>query len=144
MSQIQHPEESNSKPALPKLLGRAAVVVFVEAAAVGAFALYLLWGLLSGQAKLAAAELTLVVLFAAAAVWVWYIGVSLRLGSRWARSAAIFWQTCQLFLASQSFTGRGANVVIGVLLIASSIWVLGNLFNRSVIRDSKDDVESGR
>ena len=144
MSENSATKQPKSDKNLPSMLGRAAIVVFAEAVAVGAFALYLLWGLVSGQARLVAAELTLVVLFAAAAAWVWYIGVSLRQGKRWARSAAIFWQTCQLFLASQSFTGRGANWVIGVLLIASSIWVLGNLFSRAVLRDSKDEIDSGR
>jgi len=144
MTQNNHSEDIVPAGEVSKKLSRAAVVVFAESVALVAFSLYLLWGLISGQAKLAAAELTLVVLFAAAAAWVWYIGASLRRGRRWARSAAVFWQTCQLFLASQSFTGRGANWIIGVLLIATSIWVLGNVFSRSVLKDSKNEIESGR
>lgn len=141
----QPSSQPTGKPAgaLGAILARTAWVVFAEAIAVAAFAVYLLWGFVTGQAKLASADLTLVVLFGAAGAWLWYIGVSLRRGKRWSRSAAIFWQTCQLFLASQSFTGRGANWLIGVLLIASAIWVLGNLFMRSVLNSSKSEIDKG-
>ena len=125
-------------------LGRAAWVVAIEAMAVALFAFFLLYGLITGQARSLAGEALLVVLFGAAAGWVGYIAISLRRGKRWARSAAVFWQTCQLFLASQSFTGRGANYAIGIALIATSVFVLGSLFSKPVLAESKKEIDSER
>jgi len=127
-----------------KVLGWAAWLVIAESLAIALFAIYLLWGLLSGQAKEPAGELLLVVLFAAAAAWIFYVAISLRRGARWARSASVFWQTCQLFLASQSFTGRGANWGIGGFLVVSSVLVLILVFNKDVLAESRRDIESGR
>jgi hypothetical protein len=124
-----------------KLLRWASWIVIAEAVAVAAFAAFLLWGLISGQAHSIAAEASLVGLYAVAAAWVWYIAYSLPRGKRWARSAAVFWQTCQLFLASQSFTGRGANTIIGVALIVTSVAVLWLVLNPAVNADSKRAVE---
>ncbi|MDE2409316.1 MAG: hypothetical protein KGL72_03330 [Actinomycetales bacterium] len=143
MTQQQPSKQPVTDAKLAAILTRTAIVVWLEAAAVGAFGVFLLWGLVSGQSKSIAAEATLVALYAAAAVWVAYIGVALRHGKRWARSAAVFWQTCQLFIASQSFSGRGANNVIGVLLIASSVFVLAHVFSRRVIQSSRGEIESG-
>lgn len=143
MTQQQPSKQPVTDAKLAAILTRTAIVVWLEAAAVGAFGVFLLWGLVSGQSKSIAAEATLVALYAAAALWVAYIGVALRHGKRWARSAAVFWQTCQLFIASQSFSGRGANNVIGVLLIASSVFVLAQVFSRRVIQSSRGEIESG-
>lgn len=143
MTQQQPSKQPVTDAKLAAILTRTAIVVWLEAAAVGAFGVFLLWGLVSGQSKSIAAEATLVALYAAAALWVAYIGVALRHGKRWARSAAVFWQTCQLFIASQSFSGRGANNVIGVLLIASSVFVLAHVFSRRVIQSSRGEIESG-
>lgn len=128
---------------LAGILTRTALVVWLEAAAVAAFDVFLLWGLLSGQSKSIPAELTLVGLYGAAAVWLIFIGVGLREGKRWARSAAVFWQTCQLFIASLSFSGRGANPTIGILLIVASVFVLAHVFSAPVIRASKREINSG-
>jgi len=143
MTQQQPSKQSVTDAKLAAILTRTAFVIWLEAAAVGAFGAFLLWGLVSGQSKSVAAEATLVALYVAAAVWVAYIGVALRQGKRWARSAAVFWQTCQLFIASQSFSGRGANNLIGVLLIASSVFVLAHVFSRRVIQSSRGEIESG-
>lgn len=144
MAKQQRTEGDSTQHRALVLLGRASWVVAIEALAVGLFALFLLWGLVSGQAHSVAGEALLVVLFAAAAGWVGYIAVALRRGARWARSAAIFWQTCQLFLASQSFTGRGANYAIGIALIASSVFVLGSIFSKAVLAESKKEIDGGR
>ena len=144
MAKQQSTEGDSSQNKALVLLGRASWVVAVEALAIGLFALFLLWGLISGQAHSVAGEALLVVLFGAAAGWVGYIAVSLRRGARWARSAAIFWQTCQLFLASQSFTGRGANYAIGIALIASSVFVLASVLSKAVLAESKKEIDSER
>jgi len=137
-----------SSPGVPvsakaaRLLGWASWLVVVEAIALAAFALFLLWGLLSGQAKEPAGELLLVILFGAAAAWIFYAAVALRRGARWARSATLFWQTCQLFLATQSFTGRGANWTIGGFLVGTSLVILVLIFNPAVLAESKRQIET--
>jgi hypothetical protein len=141
MTQQQPSKQSVTDAKLAGILTRTAVVLWLEALLVGAFGGFLLWGLISGQSKSIPAEATLVALYLAAAVWVVYIGVALRQGRRWARSAAVFWQTCQLFIASQSFTGRGANDVIGVILIATSVFVLAHVFSGRVIRASRGEID---
>jgi hypothetical protein len=142
MSADQANEVTQNAAKAKARLSAASWVVAFEALAVAAFAVFLLWGLVSGQAKSVAAEGLLVALYAAAAAWVGYIAFSLRTGKRWARSAAIFWQTCQLFLASQSFTGRGANDIIGIVLIATSVFVLTQIFSKSVLSESKRQIEN--
>jgi len=135
---------SEKPAALNRNLARAAVVVWAEAAVVGAFALFLLWGLAAGSGERIAADLSLVALYGAAAAWLVYMGRALRQGKRWARSAAIFWQTCQLFLAAQSFTGRSASWLIGGYLVLSAALVLFWLFSKPVLADSKREIEEGR
>jgi len=119
----------------------AAIIVGLEALAVLAFAVFgLVTDLLPGNAKSLPAAVTVIVLYLAAAAWVSYIAISLTRSKRWARSGAIFWQTCQLALASQSFTGRGANVLIGVALIVPSIAVLSLLFSKPVLAANKKEI----
>lgn len=119
----------------------AAITAAMEALAVAGFGIWMLLDLFQGQAKSVPAAATLIALFVAAGVWVGYLAFGLGQGKRWARSGAIFWQTCQLFLASQSFTGRGANPLIGVLLIVPSVLVLALMFSGPVLADSKRVLE---
>jgi hypothetical protein len=119
----------------------AAATLAIESLAVLGFGLWMLLDLFIGQAKSLPAALTLIALYLAAGSWVAYLAFGLRKGARWARSGAIFWQTCQLFLASQSFTGRGASVLIGVALIVPSVVVLALMFSKPVLADSKRQLE---
>lgn len=136
---MQNPSADSARLAL--LRNVAAVTLAIESLAVLGFGLWMLFDLFGGQAKSLPAALTLIALYLAAGSWVAYLAVGVRKGARWARSGAIFWQTCQLFLASQSFTGRGASVLIGVALIVPSVVVLALMFSKPVLADSKRQLE---
>lgn len=134
----QHQSTSGS---LGRIQFAAAIIVGLEALAVLAFAVFgLVTDILPGNAISLPAAITMIALYFAAGVWVSYIAVSLTRSKRWARSGAIFWQTCQLALASQSFTGRGANVLIGMALIVPSVAVLGLMFSKPVLAANKKEI----
>jgi hypothetical protein len=126
-----------------KALNLAAILVWAEAAVVGGFAAYLFWGLVSGQSKTVSGELILTLLYALGAGWLSYVAAKLRSGKRWARSAALFWQTCQAFIGVQSFIGVGANAFIGSVLCGFALITVALLFNRDVIASSRQEI-SGR
>jgi hypothetical protein len=130
-------QHSDGGRRLQQIWNISAVIVAVEAVAVLAF---LVNALVLGQFRSVAADLTLVALFAASAVWVGYTAFRLRKGLRWARSSAIFWQTAQLFIASQSFTGRGGNLFIGAFLAVTGVAVLALMFSKPVLKHAKEQV----
>lgn len=136
---MQNPAQSETRLALIRTI--TAAILAIESLAVLGFGLWMLLDLFSGQAKSLPAALTLIALYLAAGSWVGYLAFGVRKGARWARSGAIFWQTCQLFLASQSFTGRGASPVIGIALIVPSVLVLALMFSKPVLADSKRQLE---
>ncbi len=136
---MQNPPDSETRLALIRTIG--AVILAIESLAVLGFGAWMLLDLFSGQAKSLPAALTLIALYLAAGTWVGYLAFGVRKGARWARSGAIFWQTCQLFLASQSFTGRGASPFIGIALILPSVLVLALMFSKPVLADSKRQLE---
>ena len=136
---MQNP--SNRETRLTQIRVIGALTIGLESVAVLGFGLWMLLDLFSGQAKSLPAALTLIALFLAAGAWVGYLAFGVRRGARWARSGAIFWQTCQLFLASQSFTGRGASPLIGIALILPSVLVLALMFSKPVLADSKRQLE---
>ena len=121
---------------LSRIYGAAALILGAEALAILGF---LVWGLSLGQFRLLSADLTLVVLFLMAALWIGFAAWKIRAGARWARSSAIFWQVAQVLLAYDSVTGRGANWAIGVALTASAVVVLALLFSRPVIAAARQD-----
>jgi hypothetical protein len=134
-------ESAQNSGSLRVIQSAAAIIVGIEALAVLAFAVFgLVTDLLPGNAKSLPAAVTMIVLYFAAGAWVSYIAYSLTKSKRWARSGAIFWQTCQLALASQSFTGRGASVVIGVALIVPSVAVLVLMFTKPVLAANKKEI----
>jgi hypothetical protein len=136
---MQNPPTDSTRLAL--IRNASAITLAIESLAVLGFGLWMLLDLFVGQAKSLPAALTLIVLYLAAGSWVAYLALGIRKGARWARSGAIFWQTCQLFLASQSFTGRGASPLIGFALIVPSVIVLALMFSKPVLADSKRQLE---
>ena len=137
MSNQQQNAGSDAGSKLKLIWNIASAIVGLEALAV---LLFLGNALFLGQFRSVAADLTLVALFVASALWVGYTAWRLRGGLRWARSSAIFWQTAQLFIASQSFTGRGGNLAIGAFLAVTSVVVLGLMFSRPVLKHAKEQV----
>lgn len=134
-------QQKSESRSLGRIQFAAAIIVGLEALAVLVFAVFgLVTDLLPGNAISLPAAITMIALYFVAGVWVSYIAVSLTRSKRWARSGAIFWQTCQLALASQSFTGRGANALIGMALIVPSVAVLGLMFSKPVLAANKKEI----
>lgn len=137
MSQEHTPESPESAAKLQRIWNTAAIIVGLESLSVLGF---LVNALLIGQFRSAAADLTLVALYAAASLWVGFTAWRLREGLRWARSSTIFWQTAQLYIASQSFVGRGSNWYIGGFLAITGLLVLALMFSKPVLRHAKNQV----
>ena len=119
----------------------AAIVILLEALALVGFAAFGLWtDILAGKAISLAAAFMEVALYAGAGIWLFVVQRGLQKSQRWSRNAAIFWQTCQLAIASQSFTGRGANWFIGGALVISSVTVLALMFSKPVLAANRRDI----
>jgi hypothetical protein len=138
MSQQQQNVGTDGGRKLKQIWNLAAIFVGLESLAV---AVFLVNALMIGQFRSVAADLTLVALFAGSAVWVGFTAYRLREGLRWARSSAIFWQTAQLFIASQSFTGRGGNPLIGAFLVITGVAVLALMFSKPVLKHAKEQIQ---
>jgi len=120
----------------------AALVLYIEALVTLGFTAYLFWGFVSGQSKSVVAELGLVLLFLITAISLERAARAVLAGKRWGRSWSVFWQTAQIFLATQSVTGDGANWLIGGYLIVSAVAGLVPLFTRAAIAHARKSLES--
>ncbi len=134
-----------SKPNGARLLARifatAAGIVGLESLVVLGFAVWLVIDIIAGQSRSLPTAISLTVLVAGLGAWLLLVARRLLQRERWARSAAVFWQTCMLALASASFTGRGANFAIGVALIVPAVLALALLFSGPMIRAAKAELE---
>ena len=121
-----------SAKALPLPLKVAAALVFVESALVMAGAGYFAYGIITDQARSLPTLLALVVFTAALASWIGYVATSLLKAKKFARTAAVFWQLCQLSVAFGSFTGQFANALVGYAILIPSVAVIVLLFQKQV------------
>ena len=112
------------KPAVPRSIKVAVVILAVESLAPGFLAAWDLFDIITGKAIMLSALLAQLALWLGAALWVGFIAKRLYDGRAWARSAAVFWQLVQLSVAWGSFTGQFANWWIGGALIATSLGVV--------------------
>jgi len=120
----------------------AALFLYVESLVLVLFTAYLFWGFVSGQAKSVPAELGQVLLFFIAAISLERAAKAVLAGKRWGRSWSVFWQTAQIFLATQSVTGEGANWFIGSYLALSAIGALIPLFTPAAIANARREMNS--
>jgi hypothetical protein len=125
---------------LQKTLRIVAAIVALESLALYVATATFIYGIIAGDSRSLPAMLALTALIALAAIWLTYCVLALLQGKRWARSSAIFWQTCQLAIASASFSGVGANAFIGVALIVPSLAVIALLFTKPVIDAAKEEL----
>lgn len=123
-----------------KLFNISSAVVAIEALALIGASVWLLFEIISGQSKSIEAAAMLFALVALTAAWISMTAIRLRQFARWARSSAIFWQTCQLAIAASSFTGRGANAAIGIALIVPSLAILALQFSKPVLAFAKEQI----
>lgn len=126
-------ENLDANPLAKRVFFIAAIVVAIEALVLIAATGWLVFEIVAGQSRSIEAAGMLAGLVALTAAWISMSAVRLREGLRWARSSAVFWQTCQLAIAWASFSGPGANAAIGISLIVPSVLVLALLFSKPVL-----------
>jgi hypothetical protein len=118
-----------------------AALLFVEAAALAATTVVLIFDLLVATPDSFPSAIALTVCVAIATVWVFVIALNSLRGRAWIRGAAIVVQVLLGALALGSFTGMGARVDVGWLLLAPAIAVLVLLFTKPVLAEtSRRDV----
>src|SRR4051812_41741459 len=89
----------------PVLLKILVAMIFLEAAAVAAGAVFLLVELLVETPQSYAAAVAILVLTALAAVWLVIVGLNTLRGRPWVRAAAMVWQVLQIGLGIGSGQG---------------------------------------
>jgi hypothetical protein len=123
----------------PALLRILAVLLFVEAGALAAAAVYLLIELLAETPRSYAAAVAILVLTALAAVWLAMVAVNTLRGRPWVRAAAMVWQVLQIGLGIGSLQGLFAREDIGWFLIVPAVVVIGLLFTPAVLAATRRD-----
>lgn len=126
-------------PRRPALLLTMVVLLFAEAGAVAAAAVYLLVELLVEIPQSYASAVAILVLTALVAVWLVLVAINTLRGRGWVRAAAMVWQVLQLGLGIGSLQGLFAREDIGWFLIVPALLVIGLLFTRPVIAATRRD-----
>jgi hypothetical protein len=129
-------ENSGSRGRHHPLVVLLAAVLFIEAVALAGATVVLIFELLVATPDSFPSAVALTVFVAIAAVWVFVIAVNSLRGRAWIRGAAIVVQVLLAALALGSFTGLGARVDIGWLLLAPAIIVLVLLFTKPVLAET--------
>lgn len=133
------PLAEDSGPRRPALLLTMVVLLFAEAGAVAAAAVYLLVELLVEIPQSYASAVAILVLTALVAVWLVLVAINTLRGRGWVRAAAMVWQVLQLGLGIGSLQGLFAREDIGWFLIVPALLVIGLLFTRPVIAATRRD-----
>jgi hypothetical protein len=113
-----------------------AAVLFLEAAALAAATVVLIFELLVARPDSFASAVALTVCAAIAAAWVFVIALNSLRGRAWIRGAAIVVQVLIAALALGSFQGLGSRVDIGWLLLIPAIAVMVLLFTKPVLAET--------
>jgi hypothetical protein len=117
------------------------VLLVLEALALVAVFFTLLFELFSGQFQSIYAEVFLLVLAAASALWVLQFSRGLLNKKRWARSAAFFWQLLQAVVGAGAIAETGTSQIIGALLVLVSGIVVLLLFNSKVVAATNEQTD---
>jgi hypothetical protein len=123
----------------PVLLKILAVLLFAEAAALAAGAVFLLVEILVETPQSYAAAVAILALTALAAVWLAIIGVNTLRGRPWVRAAAMVWQVLQIGLGIGSMQGLFPREDIGLFLIVPAVVVIALLFTGPVLAATRRD-----
>lgn len=118
---------------LPPRLIALACLLFVEGAALGAAAGWLLIELLTEQPASYLSAVALFILTLLAAAWMLFTAVNTLRAKPWIRAAALTWQVLQAAVAFASFQGLEFVPGIGWVLLAASILGIVFLVSPSVI-----------
>jgi hypothetical protein len=125
----------------PALVQIVLVLLVVEALALVAVFLSLLFELLSGNFQSIFAEVFLLVLAASATLWVLHFSRGLLNKKRWARSAAFFWQLLQAVVGAGAIAETGTSRIIGAVLVLVSGLVVVLLFNSQVVAATNEETD---
>jgi hypothetical protein len=125
----------------PALVQIVLILLVVEALALVAVFFSLLFEIFSGEFQSFFAELFLLVLAAASALWVLTFSKGLLNRKRWARSAAFFWQLLQAVVGAGAIAETGTSRVIGALLVLVSGIVVVLLFNSKVVEATNEETD---
>jgi hypothetical protein len=125
----------------PALVQIVLVLLLIEALALVAVFLTLLFELFSGRYQSFFAEVFLMVLAAGATLWVLTFSRGLLNKKRWARSAAFFWQLLQAVVGAGAIAETGTSRILGAALVMISGIVVVLLFNSKVVEATNEETE---
>jgi hypothetical protein len=117
------------------------VLLFIEALALAAVFLTLLFELLSGRYQSFYAEVFLLVLAAGSRLWVLNFSRGLLNKKRWARSAAFFWQLLQAVVGAGAIAETGTSRILGAVLVLISGITVVLLFNSKVVEATNEETD---
>lgn len=122
----------------PRLLIALVVLLFAEAAALGALAAFLVVEVFVATSDSIISAIALALFTVLAAVFVVAIALGAMRGRAWIRGAAITVQLLQITVAIGAFQGIFARPDIGWLLLIPAVAILALLFTRQVIAVTSD------
>ena len=125
--------ETPAAPARHPFVIALAVLLFAECALLVAATVYLVVEFIVTTPSSVVSAFALVVLTAAAAVWLGLIAANVLRGRAWTRGAAIVWQVLQGAVAVGCFQGVFAQPEIGWLLLIPALVVFVLLFTPQVV-----------
>lgn len=122
----------------PGLLITLVVLLALEAAALGALAVFLVVEIVVATSDSVLSALALALFTSLAAVFVSAIAIGAWRGRAWIRGGAVTVQLLQLTVAIGAFQGVFARPDIGWLLLAPAVAILALVFTRPVIAATSD------
>ena len=125
----------------PALVQIVLILLLIEALALAAVFVTLLFELFSGEFQSIYAELFLLVLAAASTIWVLHFSRGLLNKKRWARSAAFFWQLLQAVVGAGAIAETGTSRILGALLVLISGITVVLLFNSKVVEATNEETD---
>ena len=125
----------------PALVQIVLVLLVAEALVLAAVFFTLLFELFSGQFQSIYSEVFLLVLAAAATVWVLTFSRGLLNKKRWARSAVFFWQLLQAVVGAGAIAETGTSRILGAALVLVYGIVVVLLFNSQVVAATNEETD---
>lgn len=127
------PEERASHAQKPRVALRIIdVVLTIEALALVALVIWLIFDLLVMQPSSYATAIALTVLVAIGAIWLVATAIASLRRVPWSRPSAIVWQVLQLSVAVGAFQGLFARADIGWVLLVPALAVIVLMLRRQV------------
>jgi hypothetical protein len=108
-------------------------VLFLEAIALVALVLVLVFDILTQPAASITSAIALTVLVAIAAIFVSAVAFGMAKRAPWSRGAAVVWQLVQLAIAFGAFQGTTAQPAWGWAILAPTLVAIVLLFTKSVM-----------